>query len=459
MPTPVETNSAGGAAAACQRRVERGRDVVEFLRSYPGKQVSRRSVLKAAAAGAGVVGVSPLLRAAQYPVGVGRGTDAYTVTNRAIDACGEWGALPFNGKVVVIKPNLVGKALPSTGITTDSQVVRAIVDRALAGGAILVVIVESGANGSNFAECGYSFFDTYDPLGRVRLLDLGAVPTSPIALNGWIYKQIYSKPLALNRAFVHINVAKLKTHAEVLATLAIKNNFGLPAIDRYLSFPPGGRFGMHDRGVQQAVVDNYLLRVPDFHVVDGIVAMEGEGPWAGAKVAFNTVLAGRNGLAVDRLCLFAMGLPQTSVRYLNYVSALGLGPAGLSGVDALGDTLTPRSFVRPARLPVDLEPTRVVNPVFTPGSGQSASIQARFNEACDRTITIQRLSDVPNTIEVVRTLVARARRDAGVDLISWDGRDDNGSVVAAGRYAVHSKAERPDGLTRASDATSWVTVQ
>lgn len=450
MPTPLLTKPAGAAL---------GGDVVEILSSQLRTRPTRRAALKAAAAGAGLSGLRLSGYAAPYAVGVGRGTSAYDVTNRAVDACGEWGALSFSGKVVVIKPNLVGRAHPSTGITTDSQVVRAIVDRVLAAGAILVVIIESGASGAAFVEAGYSFFDTYDPQGRVRLVDLAAVPTSAMPLNGWIYQQIYSKPLALNRAFVHINVAKLKTHAEVLATLAIKNNFGLPAIDRYVSWPPGGRFGMHDRGVQQAIVDNYLLRIPDFHVVDGMVAMEGEGPWAGNKVNFNTVLAGRNGVAVDRVCLTAMGLAQTSLRYLNYLSALGLGPSSLTGVDILGDTLAPRNFVRPARLPVDIEPPRMVNPVFTPGSGQVASIQARFNETCDRTITIQRLSDAPNAIQTVRTIVARSRRDAGVDLVSWDGRDEGGNLVTAGRYAVHSKAERPDGLTRASDATSWVTVQ
>ncbi len=437
-----------------------GADVVRVLEDEFGavKPTRRQALKQAGAAAALSFAVARPVFGAQYSVGVGRGSDAYSVTNRAIDACGEWGALVLSGKVVVIKPNLVGKALPSTGITTDFEAVRAVVDRVLAAGAIFVVIIESGANGANFAECGYSFFNTYDPQGRVRLLDLGAIPTSPVSLNGWIYRQIYSKPHVLNRTFVYINMAKLKTHAEVLATLAVKNNFALPAIDRYISSPAGGRFGMHDRGVQQAVVDNYMLRVPDFHIVDGIYAMEGEGPWAGTRVTFNTILAGRNGLAVDRVCLAAMGFPQNSVRYLNYLSALGLGPASLSDIGVLGDTLVPRNFVRPAKLPTDLEPPRVVNPSFSPGSGQSASIQARFNETCDRTITIQRLSDDPHTKETIRTLIARSRRDAGVDLVSWDGRDDGGVLVSPGRYAVHSKGERPDSATRATDATSWVTV-
>lgn len=437
-----------------------GGDVVRILEDeFSAHKPTRRQAIKKA--GAAVAFASAMVRpalGAQYSVGVGRGTDGYAVTNRAIDASGEWGALPLAGKVVIIKPNLVGKALPSTGVTTDFEAVRAVVDRVLAAGAVFVAIIESGANGANFAECGYSFFNTYDPQGRVRLLDLGAIPTSPVSLNGWIYRQIYSKPHVLNRAFVYINMAKLKTHAEVLATLAVKNNFALPAIDRYIGSPSGGRFGMHDRGVHQAVVDNYLLRIPDFNIVDGIIAMEGEGPWAGPSVVFNTVLAGRNALAVDRVCLAAMGLPQNSVRHLNYVAALGLGPASLGDISVLGDTLVPRNFVRPAKLPVDLEPPRVVNPSFSPGSGQTASIQARFNESCNRTITIQRLSDNPNTTQTIRTLVARSTRDAGTDLISWDGRDDAGVLVAPGRYGVHSKGERLDAATRATDATSWVTV-
>lgn len=435
------------------------RAIVDYLKLLRHKRPTRRAVVQQGLAATGLLAMSRSAFADQYGVGIARGSDAYGTTLRALDASGEWSAINFTGRVVVIKPNLVGKALPQTGTTTDPQVVRAVVDRALAGGAIFVMIVEAGPHGANFAECGYSFFNTYDPGGRVHLVDLSTLPRALVNLSGWIYRAIYSYPYALNRSYLFINVAKMKTHAEALVTLATKNLFGLPAIAQYPSTTPGGRFGMHDRGLNQAVVDNYLLRPPDFNIIDGIVAMEGEGPWAGRTVAMNTVLAGRNTLAVDRVSLLAMGVPQNAVRYLNYMSLLGLGPSGLSEITTAGDTLMPRTFQMPARIPPSVDPPGLSSAVVSPSSGQSVSIFVKFYETCDRTVEILRVSDDSPVIEVIRRIAPLSTRGVGWETLSWDGRAESGQPAPPGRYAVHVKALRPDRLTRAADVTSWITVQ
>jgi uncharacterized protein (DUF362 family) len=437
-------------------------EVIEFLelqQRRAGGCISRRAALQSGFASAALIGMSRVACGAGYVVGVGRGTDAYAATLRALDATADWQALPFAGKVVVIKPNLVGKALPQTGITTDSQVVRALADRALAAGAIFVAIIEAAPGGANFKECGYTFFDTYDASGRVRLLDLGTLPTALVPVNGWIFGSIYAKPLILNREFIFISAAKLKMHAEALVTLGTKNLFGLPAVDRYISWPPAGRFAMHDRGLNQAILDNFLLRPPDFTVIDGIIGMEGNGPSAGYPVAMNTVLAGRNTLAVDRVGLAAMGLADNSVRHLNYMALLGHGPASLGEIEIRGDTLQPKVFLRPPRLPVNVDPARVTKQTFAPGAGQSAAIQVRYYDSCDRQVAILRVADDQVEPTLIRSLASLGRRAAGVEDLSWDGRTDAGALAAPGRYAVHVRALRIDRLSRASDTTSWVTVQ
>jgi len=117
--------------------------------------------------------------------------DAYAATQRAIGASGEW-PVTLAGRTVVIKPNLVAAKPSTSGVTTDPQVVRAVVDQALASGATSVLIVEGGSPTSPapFMACGYGFFATYDP--RVQLVDLG---TQPVTLahvpNGVVYGQHY----------------------------------------------------------------------------------------------------------------------------------------------------------------------------------------------------------------------------------------------------------------------------
>src|SRR5207248_7303296 len=134
------------------------------------------------------------------------------------------------------------------------------------------------------------------------------------------------------------------------------------------------------------------------------------GPWAGVPVAFNTVLAGRNTLAVDRVALASMGMAQTSVRYLNYMSLLGRGPTTLSEVSVLGDTLTPKTFALPDLLPISFDPARVTPATFAPGQGQSTAIQIKYYQTCIRQVAILQVRDDTTAVTLIRTVAASAAR-------------------------------------------------
>ena len=125
---------------------------------------SRRRFLQLAAGGAalGLPG-GPWATPASgvHRVGVGRDTDAYAATLRAVEACEDWAALDLLGKTVAIKPNLVIPALASGGGVTDPESVRALADLALAGGAAQVQIVEAQGGSANFGACGYFDLDGY----------------------------------------------------------------------------------------------------------------------------------------------------------------------------------------------------------------------------------------------------------------------------------------------------------
>jgi uncharacterized protein (DUF362 family) len=417
--------------------------------------VDRRTMLKAGAAT--LAGASNLL-ASQFEVTCGRSADPFDATQRALLASSDWASIPVTGRVVVIKPNLVGKARADTGTVTDPEVVRCIVDQVLVRGARFIVIVEAGANGANFDECGYGFFRTYDTSGRVHLLDLQDTPSALVPLNGWIYRGIFSHPVVMDRGFFFINVAKLKTHGETLVTLGTKNMFGMPDITRYISSPPGGRFAMHDRGVNQAILDNFTLRPPDFTVIDGVIGMEGLGPWQGSPIRCDTVLASRNCLAADRVALYAMGIGQNSVRHLIYAGLRGFGPGSLAGIKLSGDPPAPKRFQLPPRLPVSFDPAAISPATLIPGAGRTVSIQVKYYEGCDRLIEILQVFDNSLQTNLIRMLVPLSPRTAGTEGFTWDGRTESGDYAAPGRYAVHVRAFHPSRSTLPADATTWVTV-
>ncbi len=378
--------------------------------------------------------------AAGYRVGVGRSADPYVATQRAIDASGEWPRAAVAGRIVIIKPNLLGPVAPETGMVTDPRVVQAVVDRALADGARAVIIVETSRFGAFFEQTGYGMFAGYDE--RVTLLDLRDVSPvlAPVAGGGLAYAAVWLPSVLLGSDVVFVSAAKMKTHVEAMATLATKNLFGLPVLDRYMpNATTGGRFTMHERGLHLTVADLLQVRPVHFCVVDAVVAMEGLGPISGEPVAMDTVLAGANPIAVDRVGLYAMGIAQPLVPHLTYCARLGLGPRELASVTVHGDSLAPRTFRLPTPPPLLGHP--LIRPAsFSPRQGQSTALRLTYGEPTFRAVRIVRYNDETPAAEVVRTLVPDSYRDAGTESVDWGGRGDDGDIVSAGVYAVQVTA-------------------
>jgi uncharacterized protein (DUF362 family) len=422
--------------------------------------VNRRTFLQAGATGAfGLLAMPRPLWAAAYHVGIGRDTSGYAAAVRAIAASGQWPGPQIAGRRVIIKPNLVSAMASTTGATTDPEVTRAVVDLAIESGASDVRIVETGPNGANFSPCGYDFFPGYDPQGRVGLINLGDEPVTlaPVPGGGLAYSAIFAPDILLDPQAIYVSVAKLKTHGEVLATLSFKNQFGLPAVDRYVSRPSIGRFAMHDRGIQQAIVDINMVRPAHFAVIDGIFGMEGVGPSFGTPVRMDVVLAGANAVAVDRVALHAMNVPAGGVRYLVHASRAGLGPADVSSITTSGDPLPQHAFLLPPIAPV-IEYPRVLPAAFTPAHGESVTAYIGYVDAVIREIDVLELFEDSTAVRVVRTLAPLAGRAGGAETIAWDGRDNDGAAVSPGRYAIHVRAFNPRARTRHADGVGWVTA-
>jgi uncharacterized protein (DUF362 family) len=390
-----------------------------------------------------------------YVVGVGSSTDPYTATQRAVSGGDQWPGSIMAGRTVLIKPNLAAPKPSTTGVTTDPQVVRALVDLALAAGAAAVTIIE---NGTKFSACGYDFFSSYDP--RVRLVDLSNQPGSLVAVpNGLAYKHLYLPKIALEPGVVLISAAKLKTHVNAHVTLSMKNLFGVPPTGPYRVVGLLPRQDLHYRGVDESTVDLNLARPINFAVIDGVWGLEGDGPLTGTPVAMNLVIAGLNPVAVDRVGLEVMGIAQSSVPHLVYASKMGLGPSTSSAINVVGDPFTPHPFTPAQTPPIVWRP--VVNPTpFSPGSGQQTSISYGIPSACSTLVEIIEDNDSHPAITQIRQLHDWVARPSGGETLTWDGRDNAGALVAPAGYLVRVQARANSGPTssKINYATSRVTV-
>jgi len=124
-------------------------------------------------------------------------------------------------------------------------------------------------------------------------------------------------PRIIEEADFLISVPKIRTHSDCIFTGVLKNQYGCN--------PYPGKTIYHKR-LDDAIVDLNVIFRPDVTIVDGIVAMEGhKGPTEGVPITMNTLIFGRDPVAVDHLICRLMGIDPNSVRYLIEAERRGVG--------------------------------------------------------------------------------------------------------------------------------------
>jgi uncharacterized protein (DUF362 family)/NAD-dependent dihydropyrimidine dehydrogenase PreA subunit len=206
------------------------------------------------------------------------------------------------GARVVVKPNLLMPAAPDRGIVTHPLIVRAVVEYLLDRGA-KVQVSDSPPLGSFHKlvrQCGYhEALEGLDvelkPFGDSIQVDVGEpFGTIEIAQD------------AMDADLV-INLPKLKSHAQMYLTLGVKNMFGTVVGLRKPQW--------HMRtGVDRTLFAKLLVRIhqavaPAFTIVDGILALEGQGPGKGGHPRSLGLLVGSaDAHAVDKTVCTLLGL-------------------------------------------------------------------------------------------------------------------------------------------------------
>ncbi|MHB9096548.1 MAG: DUF362 domain-containing protein [Syntrophales bacterium] len=247
-----------------------------------------------------------------FPVIVRQATYEYAVLRPLIfemmEAMG--GAGISAGSRVLIKPNLLSPAEPHQAILTHPAIVRIVAEYLLEKGA-KPLVADSPAIGS--FEKILQMSGIRDAL---RGLDVECRPfQNSVKIDiGGPFGAIEIAEDAI-RADAIINLAKLKTHSQMLLTLAIKNIFGCIVGYRKPEW--------HMRaGADRQMFARLLVRLastirPSFNVLDGIVALEGDGPGrGGVPKTLGILLAGQDPFAVDLAVCRMIGLDTEQVPIL-----------------------------------------------------------------------------------------------------------------------------------------------
>ena len=132
----------------------------------------------------------------------------------------------------------------------------------------------------------------------------------------------------------------MKTHDRVVTTLSLKNVLvGAPLND----YKTNDKRLMHTEYTfsRESLLNYNMFHLaqeiyPDLGVIDGFVAMEGNGPGNGTPVDTRLALASLDPLAMDTLATRLMGFDPTQIMYLASMAEAGMGQGDMKKIEVLG---------------------------------------------------------------------------------------------------------------------------
>jgi len=219
--------------------------------------------------------------------------NVYEAVERCVNELGGIAEFVRPGKRVLLKPNLLVGAAPQKAIVTHPAFVRAgaILAKEAGGDVTLGDSPSLAPLGKCLTESGYDPFMRELGIKAVPFEQVRRISTGPGGLG---YIEIAVPPL---EADLVINLPKLKTHAQMHLTLAVKNLFGCVAGRRKTELHL--KADRHYAHFGRTLVEIAKAVSPGLTIVDGVLAMEGNGPRTGKPRHLGVIIAGTDCAAID----------------------------------------------------------------------------------------------------------------------------------------------------------------
>ena len=250
---------------------------------------------------------------------------------------------------VVIKPNLLAPASPEKAVTTHPLVVKAVAEYVLEKGG-RPQVSDSPATGSFekiLKESGIKAALEGLPVEYKEFRDSSVIDVGPP------FKKIEIASDAVD-ADVLINLPKLKTHTQMILTLGVKNLFGCIVGMKKPEW--------HLRsGVDRDLFATLLVKIcqavgPSVTIMDGILAMEGQGPGrSGTPRMMGVVLGSTDAASLDRAVCRMLGMNPDDLLTNRIAREQGLASGD---VEIDGDLPVIRDFRFPEMTPFVFGPPR-----------------------------------------------------------------------------------------------------
>lgn len=261
---------------------------------------------------------------------------------RGIALLGGWDLFLKRPEKILLKPNLLNRAAPERAVTTHPAVFEAVVKSLREKGYEHLSYGDSPGHPGNAEKtaelCGLKEVAErleipFADFNRSRTVDF---------VRGRITRKFEISQGVLDSDCI-VNLCKMKTHQLERITGAVKNLFGcvygMNKGASHAKYPDAESFA-------QMLIDLNLLLNARIHIMDGIVAMEGNGPASGTPVKMNVILISQDPVALDATFCRLVDLDPSGIPTVFYGSIFGLGhwkegDIEILGVDNLKDYCNP----------------------------------------------------------------------------------------------------------------------
>ncbi len=227
---------------------------------------------------------------------------------------------------VLIKPNLLSARKPEDAVVTHPAFVQAVIE-----------VIKPRTENIAIGDSPGGYADYNKVLEESGILEV-ARNTGAEIIRFDRTKVVSGIPIAeeVLASDVIISLPKFKTHCLTILTAGVKNCYGcIPGLYKshlHKLYPKA-------RELAEIIVKVYGIVKPAITIVDGIQAMEGDGPSSGEIRNAGIIVGGEDAVAVDTVLSHIMGIAPLNVPPNRVAQAVNAGETDLSEIEIRGERL------------------------------------------------------------------------------------------------------------------------
>nr|WP_294527371.1 DUF362 domain-containing protein [uncultured Blautia sp.] len=246
--------------------------------------------------------------------------EIYSLLKKGLQLLGGLENLIGKEEKILLKPNLLKKAEVEKAVITHPTVVGALARILREEGYDRIMLADSCGNGTTRKVIQGTGMDAYLEKYHIPAVDYKEPVT--VSYPQGIQAKEFVLPKELTEADCVISVSKMKTHALERITGAVKNSYGfIYGRQKALGHT---RYPSADSFARMLIDLNQMVK-PRLYLMDGIVAMEGNGPGAGDPVSMNVLLMSTDPVALDSVFARLVYLDSVLVPTNYHGEKMGLG--------------------------------------------------------------------------------------------------------------------------------------